>query len=554
MIPVDLKLVSCLEKVFIDEEPRAMVYAPEGLRGEEAAFQLAWKARFDPEAPAFNTAYVTLEIESPIRDYISVRKVRHVPVRFTCFPDSGEGYLRKAPGMYPDPLDEFDLSKLQVTIFSWECVWISINPADELAAGSYPIKMRLVDRQGVELASAETTYTLIDVRLPKQTLIHTRWFHNDGLCHYYNVEMFSEEFWRIAEEFVKGAVDMSVNCLLTPVHTPPLDTAVGGERLTCQLVDVEKQGDKFIFGFDKLHRWVEMAQRCGIEYFEIAHFFSQWGASFAPKIMGMENGKYTRLFGWDNAATGPEYTAFLKQYVPALREELTKMGIVDKCIFHISDEPHVDHLENYMKARSIVSEALKGLPIVDALSHIELYNAGAVEHPVPSINHIKPFLEAKIPWLWCYYCVGQHKDVSNAFLAMPSARTRIIGVQMYKYDIKGFLQWGYNFYNSQYSEYPINPWYITDGDGFSPAGDCYLVYPGADGKPVPSLRSKVFAQAIYDMRALQLLESYIGKDEVMRIVEDGIAPIEFDAYPMDSEYLFSLRRRVNAKLAEVAAK
>ena len=29
------------------------------------------------------------------------------------------------------------------------------------------------------------------------------------------------------------------------------------------------------------------------------------------------------------------------------------------------------------------------------------------------------------------------------------ARTRVIGAQFWKYKIAGFLQWGYNFYNSQ---------------------------------------------------------------------------------------------------------
>ena len=125
---------------------------------------------------------------------------------------------------------------------------------------------------------------------------------------------------------------------------------------------------------------------------------------------------------------------------------------------------------------------------------------------MPSSNHIRPFLDANIEGLWTYYCCGQFKDVSNAFIAMPSARTRIIGTQLYKYCIEGFLQWGFNFYNSQYSEYPINPFLTTDGDGFSPAGDCFIVYPGSDGEAWPSIRSKTFAQGVCDLRALETLD------------------------------------------------
>ena len=64
--------------------------------------------------------------------------------------------------------------------------------------------------------------------------------------------------------------------------------------------------------------------------------------------------------------------------------------------------------------------------------------------------------------MWTYYCTGQYYEVSNRFMSMPSARNRIYGVQLYKYDIVGILHWGYNFYNSQFSIEHINPYEVTD--------------------------------------------------------------------------------------------
>ncbi|MFQ9394338.1 MAG: glycoside hydrolase domain-containing protein [Lachnospiraceae bacterium] len=90
---------------------------------------------------------------------------------------------------------------------------------------------------------------------------HTEWFHSDCLANYYGEEVFSEEYWRIVENFVKTAVKHRYNMLLTPIFTPPLDTAVGGERRTVQLVDVTVQADgSYAFGFEKLDRWVEMGK------------------------------------------------------------------------------------------------------------------------------------------------------------------------------------------------------------------------------------------------------------------------------------------------------
>ena len=87
--------------------------------------------------------------------------------------------------------------------------------------------------------------------------------------------------------------------ILTPLFTPPLDTEVGGERPTVQLVKVIQQNDQYSFHFTLLDRWIDLCLQCGIKYFEMTHLFTQWGAKYAPKIMAEVNGVETRIFGWD---------------------------------------------------------------------------------------------------------------------------------------------------------------------------------------------------------------------------------------------------------------
>ncbi len=540
----DLRLVSCLEKVFYDEAPAPMKYAPEGLIGEDVSFQLAWKA----EGDEFRRDAVYVRVESPVAEYVTLRAVRCVPVRYAAIPCEDDNYLRKEPGLYPDLLEAPEDGRLRLFSDHWESAYLTLRAPDSLEAGKYPICLKLVSESGEVLSQVETVYTRVNARINKQKLIHTRWFHCDGLCSYYGIEMFSEEFWRVCENFVRSAAEMSVNCLLTPIHTPPLDTRVGGERLTCQLVDIEKRGGEYAFGFEKLERWVRMAQRSGIEYFEMAHFFTQWGAEHAPKIMATEHGEFKRIFGWETEAAGGEYMAFLNQYIPALRREFERLGILDKCFFHISDEPNITHIEQYRTVRAGIARSLEGLTVIDALSNIDFYTQGIVTKPVPALDHISPFLDAGVPGLWTYYCVGQYRFVSNAFISMPSARTRIIGTQLYKFGIEGFLQWGFNFYNSQYSNRPINPYLTTDGDGFSPAGDCFLVYPGKGGKALESLRYEAFRQAVYDMRALDTLADRIGRGKVLELIDEGIEPLGFEDYPKSADYVFELRRKVNRLL------
>lgn len=173
--------------------------------------------------------------------------------------------------------------------------------------------------------------------------------------------------------------------LLTPVFTPPLDTAVGGERRTVQLVDVTVTKEGYQFGYEKLERWVEVCKRCGIVYYEISHLFSQWGASMAPKIMGIRDGRQVQLFGWETDAAGPEYGDFLHQFLRSLRGELEKLGISQNTYFHISDEPDKSQFESYKAARKLVEKDLEGYEIIDAISDYDFYNS---EY---SLEHINPY-------------------------------------------------------------------------------------------------------------------------------------------------------------------
>jgi len=169
-----------------------------------------------------------------------------------------------------------------------------------------------------------------------------------------------------------------------------------------------------------------------------------------------------------------------------------------------------------------------------------------VEHPVVASNHMAPFLENEVPDLWTYYCCGQHVDLSNVFLAMPGARSRILGMQLFRYNIEGFLQWGYNFYKSQYSDYPIDPFAVTDADGFAPAGDAFLVYPGEGGKAEESLRYAYVREAMQDLRALNWLAQLTSREEALELVKD----MTLTDYPRDAEGLLAIRRRANRMILE----
>jgi hypothetical protein len=139
-------------------------------------------------------------------------------------------------------------------------------------------------QDGKPLGEALHTLDVLPAELPPQKLLHTKWFHSDCIATQYGVDVFSEEHWRLIEAYATNAFCHGINLLLTPLFTPPLDTAIGHERPTVQLVGVEKTGEHaYHFGFSRLDRWVDMCGRIGIRNFEFSHLFTQWGAKHAPK-------------------------------------------------------------------------------------------------------------------------------------------------------------------------------------------------------------------------------------------------------------------------------
>lgn len=512
-----------------------------GLKGETLSYQIAYYWGGERKERG------CIAVVSPIKDRVYVRTVNLVPCEYPCHMKRDDGYLAVDPGMYPDRLSEVTKWGFPLVSGQWRCLWIDVELDESAEAGEYPVKV-VLSKDGETLGEAEMVCEVLDATLPKLSIPYTEWFHSDCLADYYGAEVFSDRYWEIVEAFVREAAKHRCNMLLTPVFTPPLDTAVGGERRTVQLVDVTAEEGKYSFGFENFRRWVRMALDCGIVYFEISHLFSQWGAKAAPKVMAVKDGKYQQIFGWDTDSAKEEYRDFLHQFLTALKQELKELGIEDRAYFHISDEPEKAHMESFRKAWESVAEDLEGFQVIDALSDYGFYREGLVRQPVCAVNHMEPFMAERPKRLWGYYCTAQCVDVTNRFIVQPGQRTRILGVQLYKYQLDGFLHWGYNFYNSEHSLYPIDPYRCTDAGGAFPSGDPFLVYPGKDGKPESSMRQMHMDEAMTDYCAFKALEKLVGRDKVMEYIDEE--KVAFDEFPQDEEYLIRLRKKVNQAIKD----
>ena len=539
----EILTASSLEKVFSAEEPRQLQSGGSMLLNETYHFQLCIRSE-----QMYNICRVCID-GLPDCATAQVRRVVELPAHMPQKPlHARDDYLLKQEAesvtLYPELLQEIPPSGTIIRPNFWESFWITVK---DFPAGTFELGLRVIDGKDETLGACSYTLKAINARLPEQELKYTAWVHYDSIAEQHGCKPFGARFKRMTARYIEAAVSHGVNMLYTPLFTPPLDTAVGAERMTIQLVDVSMTENGYEFDFSKLKEFMVSVRQMGIRYFEMSHLATQWGAKSCPKVVASVDGKLKKIFGWHTSSQSIEYHKFLDVFLPSLDGFLKENGFNEISYFHISDEPNEEHLSGILPLRNLIKKHMPGARIMEAISSYEIYRRGAVDIPVIATSSASEFAkEGALDWV--YYCSGQSdKYLSNRFFNMPSQRNRVLGIQLYLSKAKGFLHWGFNFYRSYLSLEKINPYLRTDAGGMFESGDSFVVYP--DGERVlHSLRHEVFYDGLQDMRALHFLESLIGRNAVEKLLKDeGVEG--FTIYPHEENWLWAFRQKINDLIA-----
>ncbi len=187
--------LSSMAKVFADKTPQdENVKKFYLLKNERLSFQTA--VYFEGESPQT----ISFEIGGGLEGYLDAYIVEAIPSQMTSYHDSDDYYLDKNPGLFPDLLRPL-VADFKLDANKWASLWFELDPKGELEAGDYRVEIDFATQDGSKCMSA-VELEIIDALLPKQRLVHTNWFHTDCLATWYLVYVFSEEFWKIVENYV----------------------------------------------------------------------------------------------------------------------------------------------------------------------------------------------------------------------------------------------------------------------------------------------------------------------------------------------------------------
>ena len=547
------RITSSQEKIFLDNKITDFSTMNEltALQGERVSFQLLYVDEKTNGVYIGRRPRIALTFLGELSPYATARDVRCLAVDRPADPGiEDSNYLRLEPGLYPDlltPLRYGGMICASKDIL--RSVWIEIQIPED-AKGKQELTIRLEVEDTEEVIEERVFVDVIPARLPAQTVHFTQWFYADCLAAYYNVPAWSERHWEIVENFIKVGVNRGRDTMYTPLLGPALDVAPPFLRTPSQLVIVYVDNGEYSFDFSRVDRYVDMCDRLGVKQFEISHFFNQDRAKHSTHVYATKDGEDYLLFGWETLALDEEYIAFLRALITAFVAHMKERGDDRRCIYHISDEPNLECLEQYQAVKEKIIDLLHDYVIIDALSDIDFYEKKIVAHPVPRTAAAMDFIKANVPDLWIYYACGDVVDYSNCYLSMPSWRTRSLGMQLYKFKISGFLHWGYNYYNNQGSGDAINPYMELGGEDWVSAGDAFTVYPAADGTALESIRIMTMEEVMQDVRAMQLCEKYYSHGEVVAAMEKALGDtIDFKRCARSAEEMLRVRAVINEMIA-----
>lgn len=477
--------VDSLEKVAREAEPAngADRIVIEACRGEFASGQLAVRALRPLSDLRIAAASLKHESTGATSIDLTARFIGFVPIE-TNTPDTpSDEFAATAPCLVPDALipDE----ALSVDRDTTQPVWLTLSVPPDAPPGRWTGSVAVA--AGPDRAEIPVELTVHPIALPDdQHLWVTNWINMGNFARHYATEMYTPRFWQVVESYARNMAAHRQNTTLCPN----------------ELIRIYQETDGALtFDYSDYDRWVEIFERAGAaKLIEGGHLgrrgLGKWDIpwfEWRPLKVLRRDGAAVRL--------DPQTTT--EKLARSLWAHVGERGWTDRFIMHVVDEP-ASHTEADYRAKSrLVHEWMPGARFLEAMSLMDARDE--LDVWVPVLSHFHEHMDSYLGMrdqagieLWFYTCMYPTGRYPNRFLDFSLLKTRILHWINWRYRLTGYLHWGLNFWTND----PFHQDRIRDS---LPPGDCWIVYPGADG-PLDSLRWEHMREGIQDFELLWLLD------------------------------------------------
>ena len=389
------------------------------------------------------------------------------------------------------------------------------------------------DEPGVRRGTTTLTIGKQSVNIPTQVTVHkaampeksrlsiTNWYTQGNLSRPYGIRQYSEEWFEMYSKLMKT---------MQRTRQTHIIISLGS-------IDIGQNADgAYTFDFTTTKRIMQMAVNAGFQTLELGHLgVRNYREHENIWLFYQPQGK--KLY----ASTEEAYT-FLAQFLPRWTAFLKDNGWYDMCVQHVSDQPTLQTADDYRMISAIARKFMPGVPLFDAIVHPELRGASDYWIPYNSIYQREQEKWEKLRFLgdeiWCYTCTSPGGKWLNRTLDMELLRPRLMHWGNYRFNLTGYLHWGFNYWHYPNDvnpmEYLIENSIVYEPDGVTPrgwpAGDSHICYPGNKNGPWMSVRAERMRTGAEDC---ELLHMIADKDKVKADALCANVLKSFDEYSTD---------------------
>ncbi len=532
-----VEAVDPLEKVFRETAVFASRDAVADVaRGEHATFQFAVRAA----GPIANLRVTAGTMSSDVGTLpaLQIGFVGYVKVGRST-PNPSRDRLMPPSGFYPDPI--LDVPDIDVAANLTQPVWLSVAVPTTATPGTYRGTVTFsgrIDGRGFQV-DRELTVHVYSAVVDRTSLWVTNWysldpdrlaFLNGGIA----VEPYTETYWDLVRVIARKMAAYRQNvALISPLR----------------LAEYRVSDGRYDIDFRHFDRTVEIFMEEGvvgrIEGGHIGGRESHWTSPFVVHVpvSDADGIRFERLPISDETAR-----SFYARFIPALVDHLKARGWLDRYMQHLADEPIAENADSYIEIARYVHELAPEMKIVEALHNRDL--EGSVYLWVPQLDFMHQDYDFYADRMkegeeaWFYTCLAPQGEYANRFIELPLIKTRLLHWINFRYDIPGYLHWGFNFWRGNPFEETTGV--IVESGNVLPGGDAWIVYPGYR-KLLSSIRLEAMRDGIADFELLNRLEE-TNAEEARELARQVV--YRFDLYDMNVEAFRDKRRRVLSLLSD----
>ncbi len=470
---------------------------------------------------------------------VSVRWVHDVVVTSNTPKTPPEELVHKAPALFPDAVyTEFPITVEKGTTKS---VWLTVSVPGNQTPGEYKGQLRL--RQGREqITLIPYTVKIYAAKVPSPVGLKITNYLNLGDSHlqqFFGCSRGSESWWRLIgsiARFMAGYYQTSIPA------TPG------------QLVKTSVVNGAIRYDFGDFDRFVETFQAAGVPGpIEGGNLLWRQRRRDAPEMVSawvIENGRAVeRKLPFTDARA----RHFLNTFLPALQKHLKQHGWDKNYLQGILDEPEPWRQKVFVEAARLVRRHMPGVRTIEPVGAKQdlAFMEKTVDIWVPQLGTFDDKLAEFTRHVqnggdvWFYTCLAPKGRYPNRFIDYSLVKVRILHWINFKYDFRGFLHWGGNFWGPEplKDTQPV----INNGRTYLPPGDAYITYPNRARRSLySSIRLEQMREGIEDFGLLSELNR---RDKKAAKALAGEMVTTFTDYVRDAKRFREIHRRLLEKLS-----